>query len=88
MDNSAISDDNTRKINKDEPYNSLFAPREEQSLRLSLQNLRQASFCLLMEYTKRPKKGRTLLPMKRMGMPKGPSSTLPLTRMESLQNSW
>ena len=31
MDNGATSDDNTRKINKDEPYNSLLAPHEEQS---------------------------------------------------------
>ena len=31
MDNGATSDDNTRKISKDESYNSLLAPREEQS---------------------------------------------------------
>ena len=31
MDNGATSDDNTRKVNKDEPDNSLLAPREEQS---------------------------------------------------------
>ena len=31
MDNGATSDDNTRKVNKDEPDNSLLAPREGQS---------------------------------------------------------
>ena len=31
MDNTATCDDNTRKINKDESYNSLLAPRKEQS---------------------------------------------------------
>ena len=30
MDNGASSDDNTRKVKKDEPDNSLLAPREEQ----------------------------------------------------------
>ena len=29
MDSGATSDNNTRKINKDEPYSSLLAPREE-----------------------------------------------------------
>ena len=32
MDNGATSEDNTTRINKDEPYNSLLAPREEQSM--------------------------------------------------------
>ena len=40
------------------------------------------------EHTKRPKTGKTLLPMKRMVIPETPSSTLPLPRMVSLQNSW
>ena len=31
VDNSATSDEYTRKINKDESYNSFLAPREEQS---------------------------------------------------------
>ena len=31
INNSATSDDNMRKINKDKPYNSLLAPREEHS---------------------------------------------------------
>ena len=51
-------------------------------------NLRQALFRLPKEHTKRPKTGKTLLPMKRMVIPKNPSSTLPLPRMVSLQNSW
>ena len=50
--------------------------------------LRQALFSLPKEHTKRPKKRKTLLPMKRMVMTESPSSTLPLPRMVLLQNSW
>ena len=50
--------------------------------------LYQALFPLPKEHTKRPKTGKTLLPMKRMVIPENPSSTLPLPRMVSLQNSW
>ena len=51
-------------------------------------NLRQALFRPPKEHTRRPKMGKTLLPMKRMVIPENPSSTLPLPRMASLQNSW
>ena len=74
MDNGATSDDNTRKSNKDEPYNSLLAPREEQSTPSIIPSPDGTH-----EKTEE---------VKRMVMPKDPSSTLPLTRMESLLNSW
>ena len=51
-------------------------------------SLRGTLFRLPKEHTKRPTKGKTLLPMKRMVMPESPSSTLPLPWMVSLQNSW
>ena len=80
MDNGATSDDNTRKINKDESCNSLLAPREEQTT--------PSIFPSPDGTQERTEEGEDPTSEEENGNAKCPSSTLPLTRMESLQISW
>ena len=77
MNNNAALGDNARRTNEVEPDNSLLTPREEQSTPSAIPSPEGTH-----------EKAEDGEDPTRMIIPESPSSTLPLPRMVSLQNSW